>query len=203
MTGREGMPKAPGWELPDAMQVADRWHLWHNLGEAVERSVARHRQVPRTRRPNQPPPSGAGDTLEDSPSPAISAGSRRGDRVAARTRQRHQAIHQRLAEGHSVRAVAAELGLARNTVRRFAAPQTRRNCWSMTAPAGGGMLDEHEPYLQERWNQGCTDAAACGGSSCARGYPGGYSLVRDYLTQFRQHRPRCPRHPQSRRNRAP
>ncbi|HKA11860.1 MAG TPA: hypothetical protein VKI99_15480 [Candidatus Dormibacteraeota bacterium] len=27
---------------PQAVRVADRWHLRHNLGEAVERSVNRH-----------------------------------------------------------------------------------------------------------------------------------------------------------------
>ncbi len=32
---------------PGALPVADRWDLWHNLGEAVERAVSRHRdQLP-------------------------------------------------------------------------------------------------------------------------------------------------------------
>lgn len=28
--------------LPDAVQISDRWHLWHNLAEAVRKEVSAH-----------------------------------------------------------------------------------------------------------------------------------------------------------------
>jgi hypothetical protein len=47
------------------------------------------------------------------------------------------------------------------------------------------ILDDHKPYLRQRWNAGCTDAAVLHRELRARGYQGGYSLIRDYLSRFR------------------
>jgi transposase len=76
--------------------------------------------------------------------------------------------------------------LARNTVRRFARAASPEE---LLVHDGTGrrasILDSYEPYLRERWNAGCTDATALWRELRARGYPGGYSLVRDYLARFR------------------
>jgi hypothetical protein len=94
----------------------------------------------------------------------------------ANTRQRHAAIHHLLADGCSVRAISAELGLARNTVRRFARTTDSEE---LLVNDGTGrrpsMLENYESYLRERWNAGCTDATALWQEIRGRGYPGGYS----------------------------
>jgi len=41
------------------------------------------------------------------------------------------------------------------------------------------------PTWRRRWDEGCTDAAALWRELRERGYPGGYSRVRDYLLPFR------------------
>jgi transposase len=108
-----------------------------------------------------------------------------------RSRERHAAIRQLLVDGRTVRAVAAELGLARNTVRRFARAASPEE---LQVHDGTGrrdsILDEHKAYLQEQWNSGCTDAAVLHRELRAGGYQGGYSLIRDYLAPFR--RAPCP-----------
>jgi transposase len=170
---------------PQAIQVADRWHLWHNLGDTVERAVARHRRCLCAATTGLTGP--AQPEMTPLPVPAgLAATSPRAGRVAERTRRRHAAIHALLAQGRSARAIAAELGLARNTVRRFArAADPEELLVNDGTGRKASMLDPYAPYLRQRWADGCTDATALWRELRARGYPGGYSRVRDYLLPFR------------------
>jgi transposase len=168
---------------PDAVQVADRWHLLHNLGDAVERAVARHRQhlAAAVAAPPQPR-AGAGD---ETPRPAAPAAGR-GDRIAARTRSRHADVHRLKAQGRPISVIAAELGLSRNTVRRFARAADPGELLVRDGTGHRpGTLQDYEPYLRQRWNSGCTSAAQLWQEIRDRGYPGSVRTVRGYLARFR------------------
>jgi transposase len=168
---------------PDAVQVADRWHLWHNLGEAVERAVAQHREhlAAATTPPPQATVAGASRETAQPPPPVL-----RSDRFAVRTRRRHADVHRLLAAGHPMTAVAAELGLSRNTVRRFARAADPEE---LLVRDGTGhrasALHDYEPYLRQRWNSGATNAAVLWQELRDRGYPGSCRTVRSYLARFR------------------
>jgi transposase len=167
---------------PNAVQVADRWHLWHNLGEALERTVAAHRRcLAEPDPPRQRAPTSGEDTAVAVPAGPVAAG-----RLAQRTQERHAAIHGLLAEGHSLKAVARELRLARGTVRRFARAE---GIEELLAKNGTGrrpsILTEHKPYLHQRWNAGVTNAATLFAELRERGFEGSYQTVRDYVAAFR------------------
>jgi transposase len=85
---------------PRATQVSDRWHLWHNLAKAVEKTVTAH--------------SGCWHTSTPRPHRALDE----------RILDRHAAVHALLDQGVGLLDCARRLGWALNTVKRYARAAT-------------------------------------------------------------------------------
>lgn len=173
---------------PQAVQVADRWHLMKNLGEALLQVVQKHhRALEHALRPipsadTHAPNSSAPAAVEAAP-PSTSA--EYPQSAADQRRQtRHEAIHELHQRGWSQRAIAEHLHLERKTVRTYlrmgeaVTPRQR--------PLRRSLLDPYKPYLMERWNAGCHNAMQLLRELQAKGFAGKRSVVRAFLTQLRK-----------------
>jgi transposase len=160
---------------PQAVQVADRWHLWHNLAGHVEKAAARHRGCLAEPAAGPQPPR---DGRAPGPQPAEPA-------LAARTRRRYEQVQALRARGLPVKAIVIETGLAGETVRRFCRAATADELLARTA-SRPRLLDDYKPYLHQRWNEGCTSIRALHAELKARGYAGSYGAVANYVLPFRR-----------------
>ncbi|MEU8959933.1 ISL3 family transposase [Streptomyces sp. NPDC048518] len=178
---------------PQALQVADRWHLWHNLGEAAEKCVYRHRGCLR-------PMPAAPDAPQETEEPAVSSPWPTGHRFAERTRARHATVHALLAAGHSKRSVARQLGMGLNTILRFSRATTPEELFTGQWQNRVTRLDAFKPYLDQRWQDGCINAWKLWEEIREQGYPDGYSSVRDYAKKTLRGKPQPigPRPPSAR-----
>ncbi|MDF3311002.1 ISL3 family transposase [Rhodococcus sp. T2V] len=166
---------------PDAIQVADRWHLWHNLAGAVEKTVNRHRADLRPPTETTSPDDGT-----DKPSATIDpteSGLADG-RLATRTRERHAPVHELLSQGRTISYIARTLPLDRKTVRRFARAADVHDMLPTTR-TGRSLLDEYAPYLRERAASGCVDAAVLTREITELGYRGSTKTLRRFLQPLR------------------
>ncbi|MEV8534697.1 ISL3 family transposase [Streptomyces sp. NPDC051211] len=164
---------------PQALQVADRWHLWHNLRQATERCVSLHRRCLRGHpAATEAEPELVAKERNTSPWPT-------GYRFADRTRARHAQVHALLEAGHSRRSIARQLGMGLSTVQRFAHARTPEALFQGQWQDRPTKLDTFKPYLHQRWQDGFTNAWKLWEEITDRGYQGGYAAVRDYLRPLR------------------
>lgn len=173
--------------------MADRWHLWHSLGEAAEKCVYLHRNC---LRPTPAPPD---EPQEETESTAVSPWPT-GHRFAERTRAKHATIHALLAAYHSKRSAARQLNMTLNTILRFSRATTAEEMFTGQWQSRATKLDAYKPYLDQRWQEGCTNAWRLWEEIKAQGYPGGYGSVRDYVIRTLRGKPQPvgPRPPSAR-----
>ena len=163
---------------PGAVQVADRWHLWHNLADHTAKAVARHRACLKqiAAAADQ-----AGPSAEPTATAAVAVAE---SRLEARMRDQHAAVQALAARGLGLRAIARELGVDRKTARRFAQAATSDEAVAR-AVSRPTVLDRYQPHLHRRWTEGCRDAAVLHAEITALGYRGSLRTVYRYLQPLR------------------
>jgi len=167
---------------PDADQVADRWHLWHNLCEAVQRTVVNHRAcLPEPAA--TPAPVAASDPGEPPAAPAP-GGQRPETPATIRLRERYAAVRDLLDAGMQRKVIAARMGLHPDTVARYADAAGVDDL--LVSKSRTSKLDPFKDYLDARWNAGCTDAARLTEELREQGYQGTARTVRRYLEPVRE-----------------
>jgi transposase len=176
---------------PDALQVADRWHLMKNLGDALTEALKRHS---RELRAISLAPAATSEEAEvkiegliETPNPPGVPGTTR-QIISQQKRARRLALYRRVREldeqGWMQKAIAAEVNLSPKTVSRWLAARAfpERQPRS-SAPR---LIDSYKPYLLQRWQEGCRNGAQLRREIEAKGYRGGATVVADFIAQLRR-----------------
>lgn len=182
--------KAAASGAPQALQVADRWHLMKNYSDAVVRFLNLKTNLLRQARDHQrrhdkdvflePHRISERKTAKKIAPRRTRSQSERNRKAKWR---RICALHQ---QGMSSRAIAHRLGISRNTVRKYVAGdapylQQKRNVPSAINP--------FLPYLRQQWEQGVNNAAQLWRQIQQRGYEGSQSNIRQFLARWRKYPP--------------
>lgn len=169
---------------PHAVQVTDRWHLLHNLSEALIGALVPHHRLLAEVAQAVSGKSGATIASVASPSSATQSMSRKQD-VQQQNRERrvarYESVMEQMRQGKSQREIARSCGLARKTVRRWISahgfPERRPSYHSST-------IDQYRNYLEQRWQQGCRNAAQLWRELREQGFDGRSRTVRDWIRKY-------------------
>ncbi len=173
---------------PDAIQVADRFHLLQNLAETLQEVFTAHSQelAALNETEHQKPV-----TLEDGTIAVPIAPPEKDPVVQTLAQQRRE---QRLAnynavwslheKGLTAQAIAERVGISRRTVWRFLQTKTfpERQPRRQLSPTA---LDAFKTYVLERWNEGCRNASLIFREIQAKGFQGQYATVARYTRRLR------------------
>lgn len=175
---------------PAAVQVADRFHLVHNISDALK-------ELLRSRRWEAPAPTIEAEVAPSVP-PAALPGHVSPDREpepTPRKRALWEEVQKRKDVGQSHSAMARELGVNRKTIGKYL--RIEQPPAYGPRPKRGTKLTPYLPYLRQRWEEGCHNARWLHRELLARGYSGAETRVKEVVRPWRREAP-----PQLQRNRS-
>jgi transposase len=171
---------------PDAVHVADRWHLLENCSAALLDVVRRHQPRLReaaTQMREENAASGAEPPLTNaSPAkpPPMTCAQKRQWEGWQRRLQRHQAVMEQHRRGVPIKQICRDLAISRKLVRRWvrgAIPELQRPRLD--------SLEAHRGFLESRWAEGCRNAARLWRELRETGWRGSQRVVGEWAARQR------------------
>jgi transposase len=172
---------------PDAIQVADRFHLLKNLAAALQEVFStHHREIDQLNHlPHNAPPTQDADAVTVPPEPPVTMtkaqqhiAHNRAKRVVEYAQAR--ALHE---QGWTMKAIATHMGHHHRTIKKYLQASTFPERPPRRRPPS--ILDPYKAYLRERWHAGYRSAKELYHEIQAQGFPGKYSIVAGYTSRLR------------------
>ena len=169
---------------PQATQIADRWHVIRNLGEALTRcfeqqasdlQAAWNEAVPPTPQPTSPVTTSA---ITRPPNKAeLIQQQRRSQRL-----HRYEQVMALRQGGATQEEIAQRLQIDQKTIRRY----VRAGAFpEMAARRRSTGVDRWMPYLEQRWAEGCHNAAQLWREIKQQGFRGCQTTIRQWMARLR------------------
>lgn len=172
---------------PQAVQVADRWHLLRNACEALQQMLESKHTVLREAAAALRVQEKAGDcpVPETATSRRPSLEERKSQPKRDRRLARYQSVIDMFQQGGSMKAIARALNIHRRTVRRWIragsfperVTQSRRT-----------TVERFADYLESRYQQGCHNATQLWRELREQGFQGGVHAVRRWFQRWHPER---------------
>nr|WP_317110686.1 ISL3 family transposase [Chroococcidiopsis sp. SAG 2025] len=168
---------------PNAVQVADRFHLLQNLAEILERFFATHYsalkavEVAHQRKLSQ-----GGIALPTQPS----VRQQQAEQRRARRLERYEQVHTLRQKDLTIPDIAHHLGMGERTVFRYLASPQFPEWQPHPRHTRKSALDSYKPYLVEQWNAGQRQTKRLFAQLQQQGYAGSFQTVARYTHRLRQ-----------------
>jgi transposase len=159
---------------PEAIQVADRVHLLHNLEELLEGCLGEQKAALQAVEVDY-----YGQVSLPPPLPS----SRQQKRQASRDRryENYQQTHQLRQDGQTIMAIAQTLGIGKRTVYTYLSQPTFPERQPHPRQGGQVVIAPYTDYLIQRWSEGIKQGKQLFQEIQQQGYAGGYASMMRFL----------------------
>lgn len=146
---------------PQAIQVADRWHLLKNLGEALKRMLDKHnkelrqaaKEIAEVTRAQE---NKGSEVKEENPvKPQMAVVSTEKKQKPTRFELNFLEVKRLKSEGHSIKSIHRQTGVHRQTIKKYLKYEKYPGIAISATKASSAL--PFEPYLRKRWGEGETN----------------------------------------------